>query len=171
MKNGWINIVRIQFNLLSYQKVKENLTLKDRLEWLILFKLSEGFTPKTSCPKGFKFLEQDYSRWSALIAEPPISLADFSRLTGISISTAKRFTPDLCEELVFRYKNYRVQLKEERIINISEEIETQMIDLQDRGVYPSIKQIQKEISDPNVFIKDTYRDIWREKMLKLGYKI
>lgn len=107
----------------------------------------------------------------ALIAEPPISLADFSKFTGVSISTAKRYAPDLCDELVAKYKNYRAQLKEEKIKNISVEIETQMIKLQDKGVYPSIKQIQKEISNPNVFIKDIYRAIWKEKMLKFGYKV
>jgi hypothetical protein len=46
-----------------------------------------------------------------------------------------------------------------------------MIDLQDKGVYPGIKRIQKEISNPNVFLKDIFRDIWREKMLKLGYTV
>jgi hypothetical protein len=105
----------------------------------------------------------------ALNAQPPISLIEFSRLTDISFSTIKRYSPDLCDALVQRYKQYKAQLKEDKIRIISEEIETLMIKLQEKDIYPSIKQIQKEISNPNVFLKEIYRNIWKEKMLKFGF--
>jgi hypothetical protein len=51
----------------------------------------------------------------------------------------------------------------------SAEIKDVAISLHRKGIYPSIKRIQKEISDPNIFIKELYRDKWREIIESLGY--
>jgi hypothetical protein len=99
----------------------------------------------------------------------PISLSEFSKVYGVPVATAKRYAPELCKQLVDRYKNYVAEQKRERIEKNSTEIKNIAIALHRKGIYPSIKRIQKEISDPNIFIKGVYRDKWREIIELLGY--
>lgn len=101
--------------------------------------------------------------------EIPISISEFSKTYGIPIITTKRLVPDLYEKVVMRYKEHRANLKIESIEKYSDEIEQIVLDLHREGIYPSIKQVQKRLSKPELFIKEIYRDIWRKIINTLGY--
>jgi transcriptional regulator with XRE-family HTH domain len=107
---------------------------------------------------------------NCLREEVPISLKQFSIKYEVTIRTVRRYAPDLCKKVVLRYKEYISELKEDRISKITSEIKKVVIDLHQRGIKPSIWNVQKKMGNKGLFLEDKVRDIWREIVSSLGYK-
>ncbi|WP_170287567.1 TniQ family protein [Aquibacillus halophilus] len=106
-----------------------------------------------------------------LTREIPLSLAEFHEKYGYTPSTVRRYFPELCGEIVLRYKEYKQKLKLERIENVKKEIKNITLEIHDRGVYPNRKLVQKNLKQPAIFRNPIYRDYWRGIVLSLGYNL
>lgn len=101
--------------------------------------------------------------------EVPKSLKENLDEYGVSIRMAQKYHPDLCKTIISRYEEYIHNIKKERIDNYTEELEKIIIDLHNRDIYPSIAQINKEISNPNIFMDGYFRELRKEMLSSLGY--
>lgn len=101
--------------------------------------------------------------------EIPISFAQFLRENEISKRAARSFDSELCKKVSFRYKTYLAEQKTKRIEGILDKIEKAAIEIHQRGEYPSIGRVMKELGNKSVFLEDDIRNGWREIVIKLGY--
>ncbi|MGG0720463.1 hypothetical protein ABE096_23210 [Robertmurraya massiliosenegalensis] len=102
--------------------------------------------------------------------EIPISLKQCLNECEIPPTTAQRYAPDLCKKVTARYKGYIVNQAKEREKNISREIENIILDLHNKGMYPSINEINKMVSIPGILIERKYGELRKNILLSLGYK-
>lgn len=94
------------------------------------------------------------------------SLEDY----GISVRTAQRYHPDLCKMIIDRNKKYIKERKKKRIAVYEDEIKSIILDLHKKGIYPSLYQINKVISNPHIFMESHFRTFRKEIMNSLGIK-
>jgi transcriptional regulator with XRE-family HTH domain len=93
-----------------------------------------------------------------LTREIPLSLAEFFKKYGYERCTVRRYFPELCEEIVLRYKEYKQKLKLERIENAKTEIKNVTLKIHYSGVYPNRKLVQKNLNQPAIFRNPIYRE-------------
>ncbi|MBT2643432.1 TniQ family protein [Bacillus sp. ISL-41] len=106
-----------------------------------------------------------------LSQEIPLSLSEFIKKYGFPHSTVKRYYPNLCNKIVFRYKKYKDQSKIERTKRIKDEIKDVILDLHQQGVFPYRKLVQRSLKQPAVFRNPVYREYWEKLILQLGYSL
>ncbi|MFC0416996.1 TniQ family protein [Cytobacillus solani] len=102
--------------------------------------------------------------------EIPISLKQFSIKYEVTLRSARKYAPDLCKKVVFRYKEHTSKLKDERVKNITNEIRHIVFDLHQKGIKPSIWNVQKEMKSTCVFLEDEVKGAFKEIVSSLGYK-
>lgn len=107
---------------------------------------------------------------AALEMEHPQSLQQFSIELGISVLKIKKYFPELSKKLIERYGSYVSKMRKLKSENIKSEIRESVLDLHNRGIYPSDKAIRKELSHPYCLIVPEYREVWKKQLALLGYK-
>lgn len=105
-----------------------------------------------------------------LAREIPISLTTFSKEYGVPIITAKRYAPELSEKVINKNKEFKANKQMERREKISKEIEKIIFDLHSKGMYPSIYNVKKRLSNPNVLRESIFTDHYRTILISLGYE-
>ncbi|MEN1969719.1 TniQ family protein [Lentibacillus sp. N15] len=105
-----------------------------------------------------------------LTHERPKSLKKSLKDYGLSIRTAQKYHPELCKKIIERHQQFIKIGKEKRIKVIEKEIKTIMLGLHQKGIYPSFSQINKVISDPNIFMERHFRTFRNEMLESLGIK-
>lgn len=95
------------------------------------------------------------------------SLEDY----GISVRTAQKYHPALCKKIIERNQQFIKICKEQRISAIEDEIKSIVLDLHQKGIYPSMNQIKKVISNPNIFLEKHFRRFRNEMLKSLGYEL
>lgn len=101
----------------------------------------------------------------------PISLSELSNRTGISLKMFRRYAPNLSQRVIDRNKEYKRDLRNRNIKMISVEIEKIILDLYKSGKYPSISEVKKRISKPNVFRQEIFIQHYKKFMNTLGYDL
>ncbi len=95
------------------------------------------------------------------------SLEDF----GLSTQTAQRYHPELCKMIIDRNQQYIQARKEKRIKAYEDELKSIILYMHKKGIYPSMNQINKVISDPYLFMDGHFRTLRKEILKSLGYEI
>lgn len=100
-----------------------------------------------------------------LTQEIPLSFNEFVNKYGYARSTVKRHFPDLCREIVHRYKKDKERVKIERTKRIKREIKDVVLKFHQKGEYPYRKLVQKKLLQPAVFRNPMYREYWEKVVL------
>lgn len=141
-KNNFPNLSqKILDNFALYRK---NSIIQRQKEYEVILK--EMLTYKT--PKSLKKSLEDY---------------------GLSVRTAQKYHPELCKMIILRNQEFIKADKEKRIIAYEDEIKSIILDLHQKGIYPSFNQINKAISDPNIFMEGYFRTFRKQILKTLGY--
>lgn len=90
---------------------------------------------------------------------------------GISVRTAQKYNPKLCQMIIKRYKLYIAEEKIKRIKGYEDEIKGIILDLHRKDIYPSIYKIKKVISKPNIFLESHFESYRKQILKSLGYKL
>lgn len=106
-----------------------------------------------------------------LIHKTPMSLNKSLGNYGLSIKLAKKYHPELCEMIIERNQQYIKAGKEKRIKDNEDEIKSIILNLHQKGIYPSHRRINKEISNPNIFREEHFRTSRRQILKSLGYEM
>lgn len=109
--------------------------------------------------------------YECLDSDIPISLNEFSIRNNISKTTIRKKTPEFGKKIARRYKDYMDKIQKDYKEKVLNELEKIILDLHQSGLYPSVKRIQKIISNPQVMRQDDYKKKRKVILISLGYKI
>ncbi|MBJ8046538.1 TniQ family protein [Bacillus cereus group sp. N18] len=99
----------------------------------------------------------------------PLSLNGVLEMFNVSYRVAKKYFPELCDEIVEYYKEFKSKKRKELIKENKEEIKKIILFLHQQGIYPSDSAIRKFHTKPTLFKNAYYRE-YRELIRKhLGY--
>jgi len=97
------------------------------------------------------------------------SVEEIARQMGCKRQLLWTNFPDLCNQLSACRFVTRKKQHNERIVVICEEIHSVAIQLYSQGIYPSARQISKQLSDPHAIRTKEGHETWRQVLNKLGY--
>ncbi len=106
----------------------------------------------------------------ALKYEPPINLKEFCNKYNYNQSNIRKYFPKLCKDLSQRYMTYKKFGKQQKIKLACAEIKQKMIELHDKGVYPSQVRVERELNDFTGIFYPEVRQVHKEILRQLGYR-
>jgi hypothetical protein len=78
--------------------------------------------------------------------------------------------PELCREIVERYKKYRHRRHEAKISALCEVVQQAVLRLHERGIYPSSRQVSRSLSNPKVMLTKEVYEFWQNMLVELELK-
>lgn len=118
-----------------------------------------------------KQLKLEKTLTDCLDLEIPISLQECLHVCGVPPTTAKRYVPDLCKKVTVRHREYLANQSKAREEKISGELKNVILDLHNKGIYPSINAVTNFSTIPGILIERKYYELRIKILISLGYKI
>lgn len=115
-------------------------------------------------------IELKFRLEEALKKNPPISLKDFISEYHYIESNIRRYFPEECKQVSYRYISYIKKRKEQRIIDACKEVRQITKRLHEMGVYPSQVRVEKEMSNISGIFYPIVRQAHKEMLRHLGYR-
>ncbi|MBG9831983.1 TniQ family protein [Bacillus wiedmannii] len=94
----------------------------------------------------------------------PLSLAKVSERLGYDRKVLTCNFPEICSLIVNRHKEYCIQQKEERNIELTRSIDTAVNYLHGNEVYPSRRKVEKFLEKPGLLHERKIREEWLKKI-------
>lgn len=98
---------------------------------------------------------------------PPPSMAKVIRDSGYCRKQIEQAFPELCKRISQRYREARKTMKLNRIQNLCNAVQEEMIKLHKEGSYPSRGAIAKNLKNSHLFLQKELDIFWREMLSKL----
>ncbi|HVQ39979.1 MAG TPA: hypothetical protein VMS31_20735, partial [Pyrinomonadaceae bacterium] len=102
--------------------------------------------------------------------EPPFSAFEIAQLLQVNSSSLKGLCPTSYSRILDRYAAYKVKMREEKEIAISEEIRSAAYRLHNEGTYPSFPKVSASLRASSWLARESRRKVLRQIQLELGYR-
>jgi hypothetical protein len=99
---------------------------------------------------------------------PPPPMREVAERLEYDPSHLSKHFPELCRAISKRYLDYQAEKREERLQRICDEVRQAVLTLHAQGHYPSMKQVQKLLSQPAVLMEYKVRAAWHDALRELG---
>ncbi|MDJ0536615.1 MAG: TniQ family protein [Xenococcaceae cyanobacterium MO_207.B15] len=102
--------------------------------------------------------------------ENPCSMSEVAKQIGCHRRTLTRRFPKLTHQISARYQQYKQETHARKIKEYCQEVEKAVMELNQKGIYPSEVNVSKLISKPGSFREKEVRDALRKARQKLGMR-
>ena len=103
-----------------------------------------------------------------LVQDEPISMQDAARRLNYSAPSLRGCFPELCSAISARYSAYRKNKRLELEEKICSDVREIVLELYERGEYPSKSKVQALISKPSCFWNVSVRKTWQDSLRELN---
>lgn len=100
--------------------------------------------------------------------QPPPSMRTVAKRLNYSPRELRKHFPELNRAISNRRKEYSKQRREQRLLQLKEEIRQAMFKLHSQGLYPSLRRIRSLLSAPAVMRDPVFSGFWRKILEELN---
>ncbi len=131
-------------------------------------------TPTRPAENHYKKVDQAYVQCflEAVLQNPeipPPSMKEVAKRVGHSIHTLKRISPDVCKAISARYLQYLSESHKASIQRKCDKVRQTMLILHAQEIYPSLRQVRKNLKNPNILMDPNVYHAWKEMLKELGW--
>ncbi len=118
----------------------------------------------------YTFIEQRLHEALNSNTEAP-AVYELAREMGYERHVVKDKFPELCKQISMRRYTERRKQKEERMTPLCNDIRQAVYIIHSQGIYPSARQVTKQLSDTHVIRTKEGHEAWRQALKELGYPV
>ncbi|PFN39670.1 TniQ family protein [Bacillus thuringiensis] len=101
-----------------------------------------------------------------LLQTPSISLSKVSEILGYDRKVLMSKFPEICRLIVNQHKEYCIQQKHNRNVELMKGVDRAINFLQENEVYPSRREVEKYLNKPGLLHERRIREKWLKKILE-----
>lgn len=102
-------------------------------------------------------------------SEKTPGIRELARQFGCRHQFLENNFPDLCKQIALRRRTELRKQREERVTRTYTEIHQTVMVLHQQGIYPSSRQVTKQLNKPHILWKKEGREAWLLALEELGY--